>query len=71
VLHELLKENEYSDLSESEYSSENVCMWWTYVSYGEEENVSDNRSMQHGIRVKSGAGRPRFPFTGEPGLMLI
>jgi hypothetical protein len=27
VLHELLKENEYSDLSESEYSSENVCMW--------------------------------------------
>jgi hypothetical protein len=34
----------------------------------EEENVSDNSSMQHGIWTKSGAERPRFPFTGKPGI---
>jgi hypothetical protein len=38
------------------------------VSYDEEENVSYNSSMQHGIWAKSGAERPHFPFTGKPGI---
>jgi hypothetical protein len=37
-------------------------------SCDEEENVSDNSSMQHGIWAKSGAERPRFLFTGKTGL---
>jgi hypothetical protein len=37
------------------------------VRSDEEENVSDNSSMQHGIWANSGAERPRFPFTGKPG----
>jgi hypothetical protein len=38
------------------------------VSSDEEENVSDNSSMQHGIRAKSGAEQPCFPFSGKPGI---
>jgi hypothetical protein len=38
------------------------------VSSDEEENVSDKSSMQHGIWTKSGAERPRFSFTGKPGI---
>jgi hypothetical protein len=34
------------------------------------ENVSDNSSRQHGIRAQSDAERPRFPFTGKPGINL-
>jgi hypothetical protein len=33
------------------------------VSSDEEENVSGNSSMQHGIWAKSGAEQPCFPFT--------
>jgi hypothetical protein len=35
------------------------------VSYDEEENVSDNSSMQHCTWAKSAAEQPRFPFTGK------
>jgi hypothetical protein len=38
------------------------------VSSDEEENVSDNSSMQHGMWAKSAAERTRFPFTGKPGI---
>jgi hypothetical protein len=38
------------------------------VSYDEQENVSDNSSMQHDIWAKSGAERPCLPFTGKPGI---
>jgi hypothetical protein len=38
------------------------------VSFYEEENVSDNSSMQPDIWENSGAERPRFPFTGKPGI---
>jgi hypothetical protein len=58
VLYELLHMNEYSDISESEYSSDS------------EINGSDNSSMQHGIWAKSGAERPRFLFTGKPGIIV-
>jgi hypothetical protein len=35
------------------------------VSSDEEENVSDNSCMQHGIRTKSGAAWSRVPLTGK------
>jgi hypothetical protein len=61
VSYELLQENGYSDIYESEYSSGseiNVkissCGELSVSSY-EEENVSDNSSMQHGIWAESGA----------------
>jgi hypothetical protein len=38
------------------------------VSSDEEADVYDNSSMQHGIWAKSGAERPRFPFSGKPGI---
>jgi hypothetical protein len=38
------------------------------VSSDEEENVSDNSSMQHHKWAKSGAKQPRFPFAGKPGI---
>jgi hypothetical protein len=63
VLCELLEENEYSDISESECSSDsdiNVkissCGEQNVIS-DEEENVSDE-SMKHGIWAKSGDGQP-------------
>jgi hypothetical protein len=40
------------------------------VSSDEEENVSDNSSMQHDIWAKSGAERPCFIFTGKSGLHI-
>jgi hypothetical protein len=74
VWYELLKENWYSDISKSEYSSDSeinvkIChVLKQSVSSDKEENVSDNSSMQHGIETKSGAKWPRFPFTGKPGI---
>jgi hypothetical protein len=38
------------------------------VSSDEEENVSDNGTMQHGVWAKSGAELPHFPFTGKHGI---
>jgi hypothetical protein len=77
LLYELLQENGCSDMSVSECSSDseiNVkissCCEQS-VSSDEEENVSDNSSIQHGIWTKSGSGRRCFPFTAKPGLMLI
>jgi hypothetical protein len=74
VLYELLQENECSDISESIYSSDNEvivkilsCGEHT-VSSDEEENVSDNINMRHGIWAKSGAQQPHFSFTGKPGI---
>jgi hypothetical protein len=74
VLYELLQGNDCSDISESKYSSDseiNVkissCCEQS-VSSDEEENVRDSTSMQHGIWAESGAERPRFPFTGMPGI---
>jgi hypothetical protein len=37
------------------------------VGSDEEENDSDNTSMQHGTWAKSGVKR-HFPFTGKPGI---
>jgi hypothetical protein len=54
VFYELFEENEYSDISESEYSSDseiNVKISSCseeIVGSDEEENDSDNTSMQHG-----------------------
>jgi hypothetical protein len=58
VLYEQFQENEYSDISESEYSSDseiNVKISSCEQSVGseEDENVSDNITMQHGIQTKS------------------
>jgi hypothetical protein len=74
MLYELLQENEYSDIFESEYSSDsemNVKIsscGEQSISSDEEESVSDNSSMQNGIWAKSGAEQSRFPFTGKPGI---
>jgi hypothetical protein len=38
------------------------------ISSDEEENVSDNSSIQHGIWAKSGAKGPHFPFTCKLGV---
>jgi hypothetical protein len=74
VFYELLHENEYSGISESEYSSDteiNVKISFgseQSVSSDEAENVSDNSSMQPDIWPNSGAEQPDFPFTGKPGI---
>jgi hypothetical protein len=76
VLYELLQKNEYSDIFESECScgseiNVNILSCGEHsVSSDEEENVSDNISMQHGIWAKSGAQQPPFPFTGKPGIYV-
>jgi hypothetical protein len=68
LLCELLQENECSDISESICSNDsevNVkissCGEHS-VSSDEEEHVSDNNSMLHGIWAKSGAQQPHLPF---------
>jgi hypothetical protein len=70
VLCELLQKNEYSDISDSEYSEIKVkissCGKQSVSS--DEESVSDNSSMQHGIWTKSGAERKSSPFTGTHGI---
>jgi hypothetical protein len=77
VFHELLQENEYSDIFESECSSNserNVKILFCgeqKICSDEEENVSDNSSMQHGMWAKSGADQSRLIFTDKPGIMLI
>jgi hypothetical protein len=73
-LYELFQENEYSDISHSEYSSDseiNVKI----SSSGEQsantdegQNASNNSSMQPELWVNSGAEWPRFPFTDKPGI---
>jgi hypothetical protein len=61
VLNELLQEDEYSDVSESEYNSDseinvNISLGGEQsVSSDEAENISDSSSMQHGIWTKSDA----------------
>jgi hypothetical protein len=68
MLRDLLQDNEYSDISESVYSSDskmNVKIsscGEQSVSSDEEENGSDNSSMQHGIWAMSGGERPHFPY---------
>jgi hypothetical protein len=74
VFYELLQENEYSDISESEYSSD--CEINVKILSGAEqsvssdgaENVSDCSSVQSDVWGNSGAEAPRFPFTGKPGI---
>jgi hypothetical protein len=74
ILCELLLENEYSDISKSEYSSDSEMKvkisssGEQCVNSNEEENVSVSSNMQHDICLKSDAERPRFPFTGKPGI---
>jgi hypothetical protein len=74
VLHELLQGNQYTDISESEYVSDSeinvkiLSCGEQSVGSDEEEYVSDNSSMQHGMWAKSGAERPLFAFTGKPGI---
>jgi hypothetical protein len=77
VLYELLQENKYNNISESEYSSDSkinvkiLSCGEENVSFDEEENVSDNSSMQHGIWAKSSAEQqPCFPFTGKPSIIV-
>jgi hypothetical protein len=61
VLYEPLQENDHSYISETVYSSESeinmkISSWGEQsVSSDEEENVSDNSSMQHDMWAKSGA----------------
>jgi hypothetical protein len=38
------------------------------ITSDEEENVSDNNSMQHGVWAKSGSEQPLFPFTDKPAI---
>jgi hypothetical protein len=74
VLHKLLQENGYSDITESEYSSESEInakissSGEQSVSTDEEEDISDSSSMQHGIWAKSGAEQPHFSFTAKPSI---
>jgi hypothetical protein len=74
VFCELLQENEYSDISESEYSSDSeinvkiLSGGEQSVSSDEAENVRNSRSMQADVWANSDAVRPRFPFTGKPGI---
>jgi hypothetical protein len=74
VLYELLQENDYSNTSDSEYSSDSeisvqiLLYGEKSVSSDEAENVSDNTSMQPDIWVNSDAERQHFPFTGKPGI---
>jgi hypothetical protein len=54
VLYKLLQENEYSNISESEYSSDSeinvkISSCGEHSVSSDEENVSDNSSMQHGM----------------------
>jgi hypothetical protein len=67
-----LQDNEYNDISQSEYSNDSdinvkISSCGEQSENSEEENISDNSSMQHGIWAKSGAERLRFPFTGKHG----
>jgi hypothetical protein len=74
VLYELLQENEYRDISESEYKSDreiNVkisSVGEQSVTSYEAENVRDNSSMRPDVWANLGARRPCFPFTGKPGI---
>jgi hypothetical protein len=51
-----------------------VIIWLWELSGSEQsdssddEVVNDDSDMQHGARTKVGAERPRFPFSGKPGL---
>jgi hypothetical protein len=76
LLCELLQENGCSDVSASECSSDSeinvkISSYCEQsVNSDEEENVSDNSSIQHGIWTKSRPGKTHFPFTGKPGLNI-
>jgi hypothetical protein len=52
VLHELLQQNKYRDISESKYNSDN--------------EINVNISSCRDACVKSGAEQLRFQFTGKP-----
>jgi hypothetical protein len=54
--------------SDSEINVKILSCGGQRVSCDEEENVSDNSSMWHGIWARSGAKQPYFPFTGKPGI---
>jgi hypothetical protein len=68
MLYELLQENEYSDTFDSEINMKTSSCGEQNISSDEEESVNDNSSMQNDTWAKSGAKRPRFPFTGKPGI---
>jgi hypothetical protein len=74
MFYELLQENDYSGISQSEYSSDseinvNILLGGEQrVSSDEAENVSDNSSMQPDVWAESGAKQPHFPFTAKPGI---
>jgi hypothetical protein len=38
------------------------------VSSDQTENISNNNSLQPDVWANSGADRPRFSFTGKPGI---
>jgi hypothetical protein len=63
------------DISNSEYSSDSEIYKISScceesVNCDEGGNVSDNRSMQHGMK-KSGAKRRHFPYAGKPDINVI
>jgi hypothetical protein len=78
ICDELCTEDEFSVNSESEFSGDSDCdsdMVMEFLSGSEqsdssddEDDVNDDSDMQHGTWAKVGAERPRFPFSGKPGL---
>jgi hypothetical protein len=68
VFYELLQENEYSDISESEINVKILSGGEQSVSSDEADNVSKNSCMHPDIWENSGAERSCFPFTGKPGI---
>jgi hypothetical protein len=76
VFYELLEENEYSDISESEYSTDskiNVKILSgdeQSVSSDEAKNISDSSSMQPDVWSNSGAQQPHLPFIGKHGINI-
>jgi hypothetical protein len=69
-----LKENECSDISESECSNDSdmsvkiSSCGEQSISCDDEDGVNDNSNLQDDMWTRSGSERPRFPFTGKPGL---
>jgi hypothetical protein len=72
-MYKLLQEIEYSNISESKYSSDSeinvkISCGEQSVSSDEEEDASDSSSMQHVTWAKSGHEQPCFPLNGKPGI---
>nr|CAD7575868.1 unnamed protein product [Timema californicum] len=74
-LNDLLHDNELSDISESECSSDsetNVEISSGSDNDSEEDVIGEDGdcNIHHGTWTKVGTERPRFPFSGQPGLKV-